>query len=252
MAGKTHCRIAMNRDERIARGPGRPLESHEVRGTTAIYPSDGAGGTWIGANEYGLVLALLNWNDVTSSGKGDTEARSRGQVIPALAGCRCFAELGAALQESNRSGILPFRLVGVCPSEKRVHEWRWDSPRLESQSLPWEPQHWFSSSLSDAKAESLRGAASRAAHCEPDAGSIPWLRRLHSSHAAGAGPFSLCVHRDDVKTLSYTEVSVEPTTVAVEHFLGSPCSMRSSQRLEMKRVLSIDSSRPEFAGLTGI
>ena len=29
-----------------------------------MYPSDGAGGTWIAANEYGITLALLNWNDV--------------------------------------------------------------------------------------------------------------------------------------------------------------------------------------------
>ena len=32
-----------------------------------MYPSDGTGGTWIAANEYGITLALLNWNDVVSA-----------------------------------------------------------------------------------------------------------------------------------------------------------------------------------------
>ena len=56
--------LAMNRDEKIARGAGVPPEIHHRNGTTAMYPSDGAGGTWIATNEYGITLALLNWNDV--------------------------------------------------------------------------------------------------------------------------------------------------------------------------------------------
>ena len=33
--------MAMNRDEKIARGAGLPPEIHEFDGTRAIYPSDG-------------------------------------------------------------------------------------------------------------------------------------------------------------------------------------------------------------------
>ena len=37
--------MAMNRDEKIARGAGLPPETCELGGTKATYPSDGAGGT---------------------------------------------------------------------------------------------------------------------------------------------------------------------------------------------------------------
>jgi hypothetical protein len=236
VAGDTIHYIAMNRDERITRGAGKPPEMHECRGTKAIYPSDGEDGAWIGANEYGIVLALLNWNDVVSPGDRNGKARSRGQVIPALIGSRSLAELSMAFKASNVKGMLPFRLVGIFPFEKQIWEWRWNRTQLESQVHMWESRHWFSSSLSDQQAEVLRGAACRDAHSEPDAGSVPWLRRLHASHAGGPGPFSVCVHREDVRTLSYTEVALAPMTLAVEHFLGSPCSMGSSRLVEIQRA----------------
>ncbi len=232
IAGDTSHHIAMNRDEKITRGAGKPPETHRVGGIKVIYPSDGQDGTWIGLNEYGIVLALLNWNDVISPGECNGKARSRGQVIPALIGSCSLPELRTAFQASNLEGMFPFRLVGIFPSEKQIWEWRWDSTQLEMQVLGWESRQWFSSSLSDRQAEILRGAAGRDAYSEPDAGSVAWLRRLHASHAGGPGPFSVCVHRADVRTLSYTEIVLTPAKIVVEHLLGSPCSMGSSHWTE--------------------
>jgi hypothetical protein len=240
----SHC-IAMNRDEKIMRGVGVPPEIHEFDGTRVIYPGDGTGGTWIAANEYGITLALLNWNDIVPRGIDTSKTRSRGRVIPALLDSRSLPELHAVFGLSKLEGMLPFRVVGVFPSEKEIWEWRWDSAQLEFQVHGWELRHWFSSSLSDKQAESLRGAACCNAQYESDAGSVPWLRRLHASHASGPGPFSLCVHREDVKTLCYTEVTCTPTTVGVEHFLASPCSMRSSHLIETQRRVSADSPHCE-------
>ena len=247
MTGDNSLRIAMNRDEKISRGVGAPPEIHESDGTRAIYPGDGAGGTWIAANEYGIVLALLNWNAIVPYGIATARTQSRGRVIPALIASRSLPQMQAAFGVSILEGMLPFRLVGVFPSEKEICEWRWDATKLEFQDHMWESRHWFSSGLSDKQAESLRGAACRNAGSESDAGSVPWLRRLHASHAGGPGPFSLCVHREDVKTLSYTEVTCTPTTVALEHFLASPCSMRSSHLIETQRVVSKDSPHASHA-----
>jgi hypothetical protein len=126
------------------------------------------------------------------------------------------------------------------PSEQAIGEWRWDSSQLTFQDHSWHSRHWFSSSLSDRQAESCRGTACHNAQKESDAGSASWLRRLHASHAGGAGPFSLCVHRGDVKTLSYSEVMVTPTVVQMGHFRGSPCAMASIHPIEMTRIYSFD------------
>jgi Transport and Golgi organisation 2 len=234
--------LAMNRDEKIARGAGTSPQAHESDGSIAVYPGDGAGGTWIAANEYGITLALLNWNDVVpTAGK----ARSRGQLIPSLIGSRSTSELQTGFNVLNLNGILPFGLVGVFPSEMTMGEWRWNSVQLEFRLHAWDSRHWFSSSLSDRQAEALRGSACHDTQREPDAGSAPWLRRLHRSHVGGPGPFSLCVHRDDVQTLSYTEVTCTPETVAFEHFRGSPCRVGSGQRLEIPRAAVPDAPTRE-------
>lgn len=233
--------LAMNRDERIARGAGEIPQIHQLDGITAVYPSDGASGTsttgtWIAANQYGITLALLNWNDVVRRPIDSPKVQSRGQIIPALGSSSRMVELKTTFGTLDLERTPPFRLVGVFPSEKVIGEWRWDSSRLIFEAQEWRPHHWFSSSLSDRDAESLRRSACRNAEHEPDAGSVPWLRRLHGSHAGGPGAFSLCVHRKDVKTLSYSEIMVTRRDIEMGHFRGSPCVMGSIHSLEIKKT----------------
>src|SRR5882724_10322181 len=106
-------RLAMNRDERVARGTGTAPEAHEIEGTRAIYPSDGAGGTWIGVNEYGIALALLNWNEPVPP--ADVEFQSRGQVIPALVGSRSMTQFLTAARILDLGQMRPFRMAAVFP-----------------------------------------------------------------------------------------------------------------------------------------
>src|SRR5258706_9326042 len=108
--------LAMNRDEKITRGAGEGPEIQDLNGTTAVYPSDGAGGTWIAANEYGITLALLNWNDIVLLPLGRSKARSRGEIIPTLASVASLTVLQTEFGALNLEGIRPFRFVGVFPS----------------------------------------------------------------------------------------------------------------------------------------
>jgi hypothetical protein len=227
--------LAMNRDEKIARGAGEQAAIHERNGVRAIYPSEGADGTWIAVNEYGVAFGLLNWNDVVRA-QPNGQTRSRGQIIPALASACGIAELHAGLSGLELEGIMPFRLIGVVPSEKSIGTWRWDSAQLTFHDHAWHAGHWFSSSLSDREAESMRGLACRDAQRELDAGSLSWLRRLHGSHSGAPGPFSLCVHRKEVNTLSYTEIVVTPETIKMGHLRGSPCSVGQVDPIAVDRV----------------
>jgi hypothetical protein len=241
VTGTNTYRMAMNRDEKTVRDAGMLPEIHEFDSTRAIYPNDGEGSTWIATNDCGITLALLNWNDTTVPRKA-VKTRSRGRVIPALMDSRSLWDLRAVFSISNFTGMLPFRLVGVFPSEREIWEWRWDSIQLDFQIHGWKSRHWFSSSLSDKQAETMRDAACYEARHESDFGSVPWLRRLHASHVGGAGPYSLCVHREDVKTLSYTEVVVTAGHVQMSHFRGSPCTMMHVDPIEIERVECLDAA----------
>ena len=215
--------LAMNRDERTTRGLVALPVRIEAEGVEAVYPRDVEGGTWIAANDRGIALALLNWNDTPHSKAH--KIRSRGELIPELIRFGSHRGVDTAFKQLDLNGILPFRLVGVFPLEQEILEWRWNLERQDSQLHEWETRQWFSSSLSDEQAALHRGEAGRSAWREKDAGSLPWLRRLHASHDARRGPFSVCVHRENVETLSYTEFTCTSTQVLCNYFPGNPCAM---------------------------
>ncbi len=217
--------LAMNRDERVTRPAAQPPQSIQIGNMRALYPREHAGGTWIGANETGTTLALLNWNDILLPEPLPEPVRSRGVVIPALLGSRSVEQLRKSVRGLNVQGLLPFRLVSVFPEEHSILEWRWNLQNVEEKAWPWESRHWYSSSASDAEAQKLRGETCCKAWAEADAGTVPWLRRLHASHARDAAAFCICVHRSEAKTVSYVELNCTPSVVTCRYFASSPCEM---------------------------
>jgi hypothetical protein len=123
----------------------------------------------------------------------------------------------------NLDGLFPFRLVGIFRSERVINEWRWDGVAKRNLAFSWARKHWFSSSLSDSLAEKERGRTCETAAGEPAAGNNGWLRRLHASHVPKPGPFSVCVHRQDAATVSYTEVRCDRTQILMDYLDGNPC-----------------------------
>jgi hypothetical protein len=207
--------VAMNRDERLARGetalPPRVVGS-------ALYPHEPGGGTWIGVRADGVTLALLNWTLRPGQSSG---ARSRGFIIPELLGKAEATPEGIPRRHLEQTA--PFRLIGFFPALREVREWRWGGSHLGDLIFPWRMQHWFSSGAGDREAEAQRGGVTSAAAAVADAGSLAWLRRLHRSHEPERGAFSICAHRGIAGTLSYTEIEVG-TEVRLRYQAGPPCS----------------------------
>lgn len=213
-------RIGMNRDERTSR-PGASLPAVFEQGSIgSIYPRDVEGGTWIGVNSVGNGFALLNWNDIPTL---HAKLRTRGSVIPAVIGSTDPADAQSSLCSLNLQGILPFTLLGFFPKEKVVLVWRWNQGSLQSEVVPWKMRQWCSSSLSDAQASQRRGISLALASRESDTGSSAWLRRLHGSHMPRDRAFSTCVHRGNVETVSYTELTCTDRHIKCEYVVGSPC-----------------------------
>jgi hypothetical protein len=212
--------LGMNRDEQITRGHATSPAVNNNGARRALYPTDVEGGTWMGASDNGIAFALLNWNDVN---RLHPRTGTRGDVIPAVIYSTSTRNADRALKRLEFRGILPFRLVGVFPAEKRIVEWRWNQTSLEDEVFNWYQRQWCSSSLSDAHAAMRRGISYARAQHEADVGSVAWLRRLHASHDDEQRPLSTCVHRRDVKTLSYTEFFCTAGTVHCNYLAGSPC-----------------------------
>ena len=213
----------MNRDELLTRSPALPPATLPRKGLAALYPREPSGGTWIACNSRGNLLALLNWNEVDLRALGE-KSRTRGCVIPELIYEAESYSTDLRLRQMDLFGAFPFRLIGAFPEECTFVEWQWDGLRANRFNYPWERRHWFSSSISDTHAKEVRSGVCEAAAGEATVLDEPWLRRLHRSHTPDPGPFSICVHRPDAASLSYTEVKHHDSTVSMKYFSGNPCT----------------------------
>ena len=215
----TGFRLAMNRDEKRFRIAALAPEVFRIGERRAIYPREPGGGTWLAANDAGLCLALINWHRIEHEPRGRIE--SRGRIIPALIGAKNSGEIGRELRKMSLSGTPPFRLVLIDSRRRTLTEWRWNLMELVPQRHRWRTFHWFSSGYDERGAEKQRTkvCASWLSH---GTGS---LRRLHASHLPRRGPFSICMHRPDAATVSYSEILVSRQRVTLRYQSSPPCQI---------------------------
>src|SRR5438552_5579073 len=102
----------MNRDEKLTRPRALPPKRFDFPGASAVFPRESSGGTWIGCNSHGNLLALLNWNDVEARFEGKNQ-RTRGVLIPELISGGDLADTQARYAQLDLHRVLPFRLVGA-------------------------------------------------------------------------------------------------------------------------------------------
>ena len=221
-------RLGMNRDEKLTRPAGRPPQRTMEIGRAFIAPSEPGGGTWIGLNDHGVCLALINWYSVNRCVTGGSV--SRGEIIPAARHAGDAETVDATLASLPLLRINPFRLIGVFPGGHKIIEWRWDLKRLTCLKHSWRAQQWISSGFDEARAQRVRSKNFVAARKQKTSGSLEWLRRLHRSHSPSPGPFSTCMHRPDAATVSYTEVSVSQHEGALRYCAKAPCATSKSPR----------------------
>jgi hypothetical protein len=229
--------LAMNRDEKRTRSSALPpaivdLATGRVRPTggltkrRAIFPREPNGGTWISTNDAGVCLALINWHRIDRDPMQGII--SRGEVVEALAGKSSTDEIAAGLTALPLRQLRPFRLIAIISAARSIDEWRWNLETLSVRKHKWGARHWFSSGFDERRAESERTKFCDAADQQRSAGTLAWLRRLHRSHSPKRGPFSICMHRADATTVSYTEVVVSGERITMRYKAGSPCSEKST------------------------
>jgi hypothetical protein len=212
----------MNRDEKLTRRRAIPPKRSDFPGATALFPREDSGGTWVGCNSHGNLLALLNWNDFEPRLDGKN-LRSRGVLIPELIGGDDLTDTYACYARLDLDGVSPFRLIGAFLRESLIVEWSWDGLQRREFEFAWRKRHWFSSSVSDALAEQGRGRVCEKAEAYGSLEPASWVRNLHESHDPVPGPFSICVHRKDAATVSYTEVCCNGEGISMSYRSGSPC-----------------------------
>jgi transport and Golgi organization protein 2 len=208
-------RIACNRDERRTRArASRPIV-HTGGGTTSLWPVDPvSGGTWIGANDAGLALVLLN-----RANRGTRPMvfppLSRGTIIPRLLE---KGTIQAAMDAASGLDVLrfePYTLVAL----QRHHGFSItiNARRATIRSLDLSRPHFFtSSSLGDDIAVSWREPLF-AALVERGANRLEGQAAFHRHRWIDRPEFSVRMSRRDAATVSITTIDVSDRRIHMRY-----------------------------------
>jgi len=255
--------LGHNRDESRRRARGTPPSRFRRGGRAFLAPRDPqGGGTWIGTNDAGTTLCLLNAAE-THSARLPQEPVSRGRVLWDLLHLDSAGAVGDLLagQAFRLRDVRAFHLVvavrGRRRSGARIARFRWNGARL-SMDRHEGPSLFVSSGLDQAGAERERrrswrsflrdlprgarerGISAAASRALSPAGAGPetaariaaWL----SSHEPERGALSVCMHRGGAASVSRTLVTVTFSGTRLSYHDGPPCEA-GAQEFRRRLVL---------------
>lgn len=217
-----------NRDERRTRGKAAPPRVAVRDGVQYIAPVDADfGGTWLAANEFGISVCLLN------GGAGAAPARSRGLLVLDLMHLASGAKIGQHLSTLDLSMYAPFTLAALEPGEPVVIV-EWNGSRKTIRHEAGRSFMLTSSSFDAAVVQSRRREEYRRTQATPEE-----FGRFHASHANGPSAYSICMHRPDAETVSFSRIRVSGTQTEFEYSPAAPCqaSPAETTRLRLARTI---------------
>lgn len=215
-------RVAFNRDERPTR-PSRPPARFIVGAREAVFPTDGpSGGTWLAVNDAGLTLAVLNVTPPKPHAPF-APARSRGALIPTVAGCDAPADALAELERViEYRAFAPFRLVLVGHGVLAEVRWNGAEPMVTSRLLGGTPRLFTSSGLGDHLVEGVRRELFDGHFAGPPDGWEAAQDDFHRHRRPDRAHLSVNMERGTARTVSHAVISVSDDGAVFEYHPAAP------------------------------
>jgi hypothetical protein len=142
--------LSSNRDEHPLRQATPPQIVHGATGRL-LYPTDTAGGTWVGVHENGHILILLNGAFVKHE-RQSFYRKSRGLIVRELLDTM---DPLLAYRATDLTQIEPFTLI--LWQQAALYELVWDGQEKHiTIHSPTQPRIWSSATLYDATVQDLR------------------------------------------------------------------------------------------------
>jgi hypothetical protein len=243
--GVTGYSVFMNRDEQPTRAPGLPpvVTEGPVRW---IAPIDGQSrGTWIGANDAGVTLAILNrWHESPMRVEG--EWISRGLLVTALLGETDKDRVERRVRGEPLGLYQPFTLAAF-EVGRGARLLAWNGKELSVGQVVETGLVLTSSGFDQEKATRDRGDLFRrwqefVPPIRPSGGPPPAeaFEAIHASHIPARGPLSICMHRPEAGTVSFTRIDIALDTVDMTYVPGPPGETRERVRISMPRGRRVD------------
>jgi hypothetical protein len=178
----------------------------------AAFPVDPVGGgTWIGVNDAGGVVAVLSRTAGASPPRTPeipaTTRRSRGLIVRALLVCDSAAHVVEACMEIDAASFAPFRIVAVDRAAVGVVTSDGVSMHPDVSAISG-PAVFTSSSLGDALVEGPRRRLFERLVLRAEDAPLDAQARYHRHQWRSKPHLSVCMAREDAATVSRTTVDV--------------------------------------------
>ena len=210
--------LLFSRDEQRSRVTAAAPSLHEQSGTHFLAPIDPqGGGTWIHANEHGLVAAVLNRYDIPPR---TTPKHSRGLLMLATAQARDVPDFGRLIESALMTGLYaPCTLLAL--DRDSVGVWCWSGDDLRPEPPP-QPAVLTSSSWNTAEVCEARRQALAQHVSQPMRPTLAEMQRFHRHRDPRGDGFSVLMSRSDARTVSLTQVKIENGAVSMRYAARTP------------------------------
>ncbi|ETX10534.1 hypothetical protein MUS1_14995 [Marinomonas ushuaiensis DSM 15871] len=220
--------IFFNRDEQKTRAQALPPRTQEMDGVKVLMPIDPVGqGSWISVNEHGVALCLLN-NYQCDNPKA--ALFSRGLLLKHLSKEISVDGVCNAFQLLTLPQFAPFILLAfdlnLLDRKTRVMALEWNGS--ESVIHPTDSP-LFSSGVDLPQVTATRKLAYQQIVGEKPTQSS--LLMFHKQHHYEESHKSVCMHREDAETVSFTHIIVTPQGQEMRYVAGSPCMNLTTEAL---------------------
>ncbi len=228
--------LLCNRDERHTRKPAIGPRLGKVREVSFVAPVDGDHrGSWIGTNQFGLTLCLLNrygeWIPIP-----DRDYTSRGLLLTDLLDSSDSQHFRERLSDIELNRFQPFTMLALSVGEPALLiNWTGTECTLQPDAealMPLTSSSLKNSNLGIRRRELFAEMASQRTNLD-----LELLDEFHRSHLPERGPASVCMHRDDAATVSLSTVVVNPASVEFLYHPNSPCLRAPSENVLLERVV---------------
>ena len=234
--------LLFNRDELRTRKPASAPRIEQRNGVAFIAPLDGDhGGSWIGVNQFGLTLCLLNRFDDLPGGIIH-EYASRGLLLHELLDCSALKMVIERVDDAKCFRFRPFTLVALVTGQPAMLiEWTGSEKITKTHAESLMPI--TSSSLREGNVVLERKERFQEMVLERSKVDDELLFQFHRSHLPERGPASVCMHRPDARTVSMSTVTVTQKAIEFVYHPNSPCQPAMADRLQLERTPSFLSQR---------
>jgi len=224
--------LFFNRDERLSRRRAELPTRQSGDNVDYISPTDSdAGGTWIAVNQYGVTVCLLNHYQFEQI---ETYKNwiSRGEMVRSFSGTMSMQAAERCFNALDLNDYRAFRMFMIDhEGNNRLFVWDGHSARIERNvSTP------KSSSSVDSKNVKRKRKQLFADMNLVESKETQDYINYHASHSPSRSKDSVCMHRDDAKTVSLSHVSVSSDGISFAYADGSPCEVPLGQPLFLEFV----------------